>query len=835
MKQYWYSLRFRFLVGAGVILILVLGGALWAYQNIQELRHTIAENLQIQRYLNNTARKIRVHLLDSSIHIEAYLLDPSAKLHRDRTFSSIEASSLLTRKMGEQSRNILGEQHHQIDLLEQDLVQLTEKAAHVFEVRDDANQQFPSLATGNDYMQPNRNNLNNALALAFTEMHEEGRLVSSPSIYRQLAEIRHLWTQLLSNFRLYLANRVGSFNEQALPVQEKAIHTMYAELKQQILGLQEVDEEGKLGFQTSIALNDIHDSLEGWYQGYLEVEKIHHSEEWRIDSKIMKDEIVPLLDTMSNRLTDIENRIGEATAEDVGLLTQATQRQTVALFWVTGGILLLMLIVFWSINHLVFRPLELVVKALKAEASGMEMVLLPESHSRETAALVESFNDMAKQVRKRQSDLEHQALHDSLTGLPNRTLLQERIEYDIQMAERDNSTVSLLMLDIDRFKEVNDTLGHHIGDRLLIHIGKRLQGVLREVDTVARLGGDEYAVVLNNANADVAVKVARKILDAMEKTITVDQYQLYVSLSIGVAIYPQHGDDAVALLQHADVAMYNAKQNQIGCSVYAPDEDTYSLMRLEMINELREAIEKDRLELHFHPIIDIKENRPYGVECLLRWNHARFDNISPQKTVELAEHTGLIHALTYWVLETALCELHKLHEDGYSLSLAVNISANNLKDSEFYAKVKSLLEKYTIPEGLLVFEITESAMMANPLRATELLEQLDELGIKLAVDDYGTGFSSLAYLKQLPVDELKIDRTFVAGMEHHDSDKTIVHSTIELAHNLGLQVTAEGVNGESAVAQLREWGCDRVQGFMYSRPLPLQDLRDWLDNYPSAQ
>ncbi|MGD8796829.1 MAG: diguanylate cyclase, partial [Thiohalophilus sp.] len=750
MKQYWYSLRFRFLVGAGVILILVLGGAFWAYQNIQELRHTVAENLQIQRYLNNTARKIRVHLLDSSIHIEAYLLDPSAKHHRDRTFNSIEAAILLTRKMNEQSPDILGEQHRQLDLLEKDLAQLTQKASHVFEVRDDANQQFPSLAVGNDIMQPNRDNLNNALALAFTEMHEEGRLVSSPSAYRQLDDIRHLWTQLLSNFRLYLANRVGSFNEQALPIQEKAIHTMHAELKEQISNLRKMDQEGKLGFQTSIALTDIYNSLEGWYQGYIQVEQIHRSDEWRIDSKIMKDDIVPLLDTMSSRLTEIENRIGEATTEDVEMLTAATQRQTVLLFWVIGGILLIMLIVFWSINHMVFRPLAMVVKALKAEASGMEMVLLPESHSQETAALVESFNEMAKQVRKRQSDLEYQALHDSLTGLPNRTLLQERIEYDIQMAERGNSTVSLLMLDIDRFKEVNDTLGHHIGDRLLIHIGKRLRGALREVDTVARLGGDEFAVVLNNANEEMANKVARKILDAMEETITVDQYQLYVSLSIGVAIYPQHGDDAVALLQHADVAMYNAKQNQVGSTIYAPDEDNYSLMRLEMINELREAIEKDRLELHFHPILDVKKNRPYGVECLLRWNHPRFDKISPQKTVELAEHTGLIHALTYWVLETALRELHKLHEDGYSLALAVNISANNLKDSEFYGKVESLLEQYTIPEGSLIFEITESAMMANPLRATELLKQLDELGIKLAVDDYGTGFSSLAYLKQLP-------------------------------------------------------------------------------------
>jgi len=490
-----------------------------------------------------------------------------------------------------------------------------------------------------------------------------------------------------------------------------------------------------------------------------------------------------------------------------------------------------MVLVFWSINRMVFRPLAMVVKALKAEASGMETVLLPEARSQETAALVESFNYMAKQVHKRQSDLEYQALHDALTGWPNRTLLQDRLTHDIQMAGKGKSRVSLLILDIDRFKEVNDTLGHHVGDRLLIQTGKRIQSVIRDVDTIARLGGDEFAVVLAQADQGMAVFVANEIITAMKKTIVVDNFELYVSLSIGVASHPDHGGDATTLLQHADIAMYNAKQNQIGYSVYAPDEDDYSLMRLEMINDLRDAIEHDQLDICFHPIIDLQNNKPSGVECLLRWNHPRFGMISPQQIIDLAEHTGLIHPLTFWALRNALERLGEIGKSGYCLSLSVNISAHNLRDGEFFDKVKVLLDEYPVGDDLLVFEITESAMMANPLRAAELLAKLDELGIQLSVDDYGTGFSSLAYLKQLPVDELKIDRSFVSGMSHHDSDITIVRSTIDLAHNLGLQVVAEGAEDEKTIDQLRAWGCDRVQGYYYTYPLPLDELQRWLESY----
>jgi diguanylate cyclase (GGDEF)-like protein len=532
-------------------------------------------------------------------------------------------------------------------------------------------------------------------------------------------------------------------------------------------------------------------------------------------------------------LFDIENRINQATAEDVDTLTSATRRQTTILLWGTAGLLLLMLVIFWSTNRLVFKPLAMVVKALKAEASGIESVLLPEVHSQETAALVDSFTDMAKQVRKRQEDLEYQALHDALTGLPNRTLLQERITHDIHMARRDKSSVSLLILDLDRFKEINDTLGHHIGDILLVEVGQRLSSMIRTVDTIARLGGDEFAIVLTNTDEEGAINVANKLIHAMEQTVDVDELKLYVSMSIGIATYPQHGDDSMTLVQHADVAMYNAKRQQVGCCIYDSSEDSYSLMRLEMINDLRDAIESNQVELYFQPIIDLQNDMPCGMECLLRWKHSRYGYLPPEQVIELSEHTGLINVLTYWVLEKGLSKLKKLHDAGHEISMSINISVNNLKDPQFIEKVSKILQSSSFGDKLIIFEITESAMMLNPLRGAELLSQLDKMGVRVSIDDFGTGYSSLSYLKQLPVDELKIDRSFIAGMSHHNSDETIVRSTIELAHNLGLKVVAEGVETEDIRQQLQEWGCDKVQGFLYTRPVNLDALSDWLDQYQS--
>ncbi|MEJ2140984.1 MAG: EAL domain-containing protein [Gammaproteobacteria bacterium] len=835
MNKYWHSLHFRYTVSVAVLIVLIFSGTYFAYSTFSEARTKTSTHLKNNQELSDNARKIRISVLDSYTYIDAYLLEPAYKEYKQHALNSIHTAISSSKDMLEEVSTMVRIDTIAIEQLTFLLNELKVQTEKLFLSREDSYRQYPSLAVGNDVMQPNRNAFNNAIAVALNEMRQEKKDRNSPGVYQEFIQTRHLWTQVLSNFRLYLANRMGSFDESSLPVQEKAIETMYQQLLKQLQKLAALDQMGELGFESGAAVQDMIKAGNGWFNGFKQVKKIHNADGWRIDSKIMKEDIVPLINRMSNLLLQVESQINHAVEEDMKSLVTAAHKQTNMLIWGAGAVLLFVLIIYVSTNRLVFRPIATVVKALKAEAIGKDGVLLPSVRSRETTALVDAFNEMAKRVHQRQSDLEHQALHDSLTALPNRTLLQDRMAYHIQSARREHRHLSLLMIDLNRFKEINDTLGHHIGDQVLIEVGHRISSQLREVDTIARLGGDEFAVVLPDADKEQAKLVCKKLLQAMQTVLEIDELHLYVGMSIGISSYPEHGIDVTTLIQHADVAMYVAKQNQLGCAIYDATKDEYSLGRLELINDLKEAIDNDNLSVQYQPSINMGSDEVKGIETLLRWNHPEYGILPPDQVIDLAEQTGLINPLTYWVIENALKQTTRLFEKGYELEVSVNISVYNLKDKHFVENIKEIISRYPIPTEKIILEITESAMMANPVRAAEILSELDEMGLRLAIDDFGTGFSSLAYLKQLPVDELKIDKSFIIGMKENSSDEVIVHSTIDMAHNLGLEVVAEGVETKEIYNHLKDFKCDTAQGYYMSKPLPLDLLEIWLDNFGVSQ
>ena len=434
-----------------------------------------------------------------------------------------------------------------------------------------------------------------------------------------------------------------------------------------------------------------------------------------------------------------------------------------------------------------------------------------------------SITDITIQ-KQQEAALQHHTLHDSLTGLPNRTLLKDRLQQAVFFSRRENKPLALLLIDLNRFKEINDTLGHQIGDRLLQHVGTRLLHLLRDTDTVARLGGDEFAVLLPDASRAYARQNAQNILKALEQVFEVDGHELFVDGSVGIALYPQHGDDAQTLMQRADIAMYVAKRFNSGFSVYDIQQDQHSVGRLALISDLHSAINHDALELRYQPIFDLRNGSITGIEALLCWNHPERGFIQPDEIIPVAEHTGLIRPLTLWVFNTALRQCAEWRRRGLDLKVAVNLSTWNLHDYELYQQIKGRLTAWDLPASCLVIEITESAMMADPDRAMEILTHLSAMGVQVSVDDYGTGFSSLAYLKKLPVDELKIAKPFVSGMTEDENDGIIVRSTIDLAHNLGLRVVAEGVENKDTWELLVILGCDAVQGYYMCRPQPADIL-----------
>jgi diguanylate cyclase len=442
---------------------------------------------------------------------------------------------------------------------------------------------------------------------------------------------------------------------------------------------------------------------------------------------------------------------------------------------------------------------------------------------------------LVAQVQGQAAKTQHQALHDALTGLPNRTLLRERTDQAIHQADRELVPAALLLIDLDRFKEVNDTLGHHLGDQLLVQVGERLRGRLREVDTVARLGGDEFAVLLPRIQtAEGAVAVASKLLDGFDEPFRLEDLSLEVEASIGVAVYPEHGSDPDELLQRADIAMYVAKDTHAGFVLFDPEQDQHSPRRLALLGELRRAIDHQQLVLHFQPKIDAHTGQMLGVEALVRWQHPEHGLIPPNDFLPLAERTGLIGPLTHYVLDAALRQCRDWRQAGHELAIAVNVSARSLLDLAFPDQVAGLLARWEVPARLLVVEITESTIMADPTHALEILGRLNLMGVQVAIDDFGTGYSSMARLKTLPVHELKIDRSFVSQMTSSTRDAVIVHTTVDLGRNLGLRVVAEGVEDLQTLQELDALGCDAIQGYYISRPMPADDLIHWLEQQHAA-
>jgi diguanylate cyclase (GGDEF)-like protein len=436
-------------------------------------------------------------------------------------------------------------------------------------------------------------------------------------------------------------------------------------------------------------------------------------------------------------------------------------------------------------------------------------------------------SQLRRRQREAQHALEHLALHDSLTDLPNRLLLRQRVDQAIA----DHPTVALLVLDIDNFKEINDTFGHQVGDRLLREVGPRLGEQLTPADLIARLGGDEFAIVLPNADADRALRVAHAML-RVERAFLIDDHPLEVTASIGIAVFPQHGADAETLLQRADVAMYLAKRSGNSYALYRPEDDPYDASRLLLRTDLRTAITEGEIILHYQPQVAIATGEVTGLEALARWRHPTRGWIPPVEFIQVAERMALIKPLTAHVLELAARQVVDWETMGISLPVSVNVSMRNLLDPQFPETLKSVITAAGVEPRKLKLEITESALMAEPTRVLETMNQVRAMGVAFAIDDFGTGYSSLAYLQRLPVEELKIDRAFVGQVPVDQGSLAIVRATIELAGSLGLEVVAEGVEDEATWQTLQRLGCSMAQGYFLSRPMPVAEVAGWVRDWP---
>lgn len=554
--------------------------------------------------------------------------------------------------------------------------------------------------------------------------------------------------------------------------------------------------------------------------------------------------------TADYKITTKRNRaiISIQVAQDIQPLYEQLGN---ARWWVLilGGstTLLAMLLAIYIMRRTTLLPLanlaNLVERVRKSHFRLGEQINL--KGATEIVRLGEDFNKMISELQGLHGTLENMAFTDAITKLPNRNLLHDVLDNSIEVAVKKDKRFALLLMDLDRFKTVNDTLGHDVGDKLLAEVGERLQKVLRGTDMlarldsdtirtldtemIARLGGDEFAAVLPGVsrNEDIEI-VARKLIQAMEDPFHYSQQHFSIGISIGIAIFPINGKDQNTLMRHADLAMYHAKNLRTGYAFYESHHEVDSLRELVVEHELAHAIDNNELTLHFQPQINLADGKPVGVEALVRWNHPVKGMIFPDHFISVAEHSGLINALTNLVLDQALEEYTVWRKKGYRGTISVNLSAINLENPGLLNSISSYLAKHNVPPDQLILELTESTVMANPERSLRILEKIYNMGIKLAIDDFGTGYSSLAYLKRFPVHEIKIDRTFVCDMQSDNDDNAIVQAAVSLAHDLGLSVVAEGVEEQATLILLSSLKCDRAQGYLISKPVAAEEFSSWL-------
>lgn len=705
-------------------------------------------------------------------------------------------------------------------------------AMQIMKVRQDANLMYPAMLLVNGEMLEHSRDFVTQLDTAIVIYSKQKSLKPyQNNVNRVLIDVRDKWLRMINLFRLFITNRIGEFYDDATQTQISDVQAFYDKVEQQLKQLDIYNQRYTLDLEVSQAIENMLSLSEQWHKNFKQVLLIYTQGRWRGDIPLVNDQINPLFSQVFDKLDQLENELKKASDLDVVNQTQVSRSIINSLWGMALFVLVVGALSYLMLELNIIRPIAKVARSLKAEAKGLEVIELPDEQAIEIRDLTDAFRDLRQQVHARQMALEHVAMHDALTSLPNRSLLMDRLNQSIKNAQRRKRSLALLMLDLDRFKEINDTLGHQTGDALLQQVGARLRNVLRDSDTVARLGGDEFAVLLPNVSDTNALRIAATIHERLEKVYEVYEHSLYVGVSIGLAVFPHHGETSESLLQHADVAMYTAKRGNRGIMLYDVERDEHSVSHLSVLSDLRSAAENGEFILQYQPKLSMRDSVIDGAEALLRWKHPKHGLIMPDDFINVAEQTGLIKRLSNWVLDTAIRDCQYLHQKGHKINISLNLSVWDIQDPNIGLNITHKLEKWGLPAQYLTLEITERVMMAEPERARQALSDLDNMGVQVVIDDFGTGFSSLVYLKQLPVSMLKVDKSFVIDMMKDESDAAIVHSIIELAHNLGLQTVAEGVENDQTWSWLRTWDCDYAQGYYISHPLALAEFEHYLASY----
>lgn len=822
------SIKSRYLQFAALVATIFIIGAIFSSLHIKNVAHENAESLEFRDTATILVDKIRQAIWYADSTLNTTLITP----HVDHDATIKEHISQAEEKLGQLARlksmetagltNILSD-------LETDLANLKFYLLMLLEKNNDPNWVYPMLPYINETLLESNTAFESAALLSLQEIaEEEDGIEYGSNLYREIAQIRDLWRQLILNFRAVII-RFAGLNRVERIAQEQNIDILYGEITKRLIKFESLKDQHQFGFETEESLTIMLDRSKKWYSDFQELKKIRDSKIWRADINYIDGIIRPIQADIAVDLTTLEDSIYRWSSQNTKAMENVAIHLSFELWGLTGFALIFVWIIYLMISRSVLTPIAQIATAISTDINKIDGIKSMGKSSREVHTLVNAFNTMRSQIQHRQLALEHQALHDSLTGLPNRALLHDRIEQTINIANREKNNIAIMLLDLDRFKDINDTLGHAVGDLVLQEISVRLASCLRTSDTIARLGGDEFAIICPNIKDKEITPFIEKILNCTNQVISIKDHNLYTGVSVGVSLYPENADNAPALIRLADIAMYSAKQKGIGYDFYNSELDTLNADNLSLLGDLREELKNPtgQLDLYYQPKLNMKSKQISGAEALLRWNHPDKGFIPPDEIIHMSEQTKLIDELTFWVIERAIQDHIVFNNNEPEMNISINLSVRNLQNPDLPELIQKIISKHNMNSQHLTFEITESAIMSDPVRAREILDSLSSMGISLDVDDYGTGFSSLAYLKIIPVNGLKIDKSFVIDLLDDENDLTIVRSTIELGHNLHLNVTAEGVETAEIYRHLEKNRCDFAQGAYIACPMPVDEFQKW--------
>ncbi|WP_457665699.1 EAL domain-containing protein [Thiolapillus sp.] len=648
-------------------------------------------------------------------------------------------------------------------------------------------------------------------------------------------QARHTWQQLQSEVNLLVANRFSVFSdnpEMGIEDGVRNIDKYLQKMQQLLLELEESHVPARLSMVEDGVWRRLLRKVDEWRQSYQDLLASLHSQRWREDMYVYKSSLLPHIRSMQADLKKLQDALVQQTADDTAGLTKLASRLSQTIFLLTALGILWILFAYVYLRIRVIKPIADTAHALRQEANGNSDVVIPQSKLAETQDLVEAFSEMRRQVWKRQQGLDHLAHHDPLTQLPNRLLFMDRLEHALSIARRHNKMVALLFLDLDNFKQINDALGHFAGDELLVNVAHRLQKVIRKSDTVARLGGDEFAILLEDIGQKAfARNVALKILKELQSPLEIGSQQYHISGSIGISIAPYDDNQPEDLLRDADSAMYEAKRCGKNNYHFFSSELLQRVSRqLDLEHRLRDAALKKEFLFHYQPIVDASTGQLIAVEALMRWQPEKGSLIYPDEFMETMKSQNL--DLSRKVTEHLFAQVdelqeHVLSEYGLRLRVSINMAPGALRDPTRHSGVITTLRRLKYP-SLITLEITEDTLLEDLATARALFSELRQLGIPLVLDDFGTGQSSLNHLRSYPFDSIKIDREFVRDISSDEDDAILVKAITQLAHSFGMKVVAEGVETEAQRRYLVNIGCDYLQGYLISKPLPTDALMAFL-------